>query len=173
MMLATERLILREPVDADAATLRDYYVRNRERFAPWEPERSGDVEEHARWIGAVQRDAERAGHAASFLGFAGDALATVVELTGFTRDVLPGAMLSYSVDGAYEARGYASESVSRVIRYAFDELGVVQLSAYYHPENARSERLLQRLGFRIVARTPVVPGMEALLRPNVLATLTR
>ena len=171
--LSTERLVLREPETDDALTLRDYYLRNRDRFEPWDPVRSPDVDDHARWIAEEREEARRLGHAGHVLAFDGDALVAVVGLTGRSMEDPPGAMLSYSVDGAYEGRGYAFEAVRRVIRYAFEELGIGVLSAHYHPENARSERLLKRLGFTIVARTPAVPGLEALLRPQVFARLEK
>lgn len=170
--LTTERLALRVPEAPDAAALRDYHVRNRERFAPWEPLFSDDVDEHARWIAAREAEARRAGYAASFLVFAGDVLAGQVNLIGFSSEPPPSAMLTYTIDGAFEGRGYAAEAVGRVVRYAFEQLALMRLWAHYHPANVRSERLLERLGFDVVARTPVIPGLEALMRPHVYARLS-
>jgi L-amino acid N-acyltransferase YncA len=62
--------------------------------------------------------------------------------------------------------------VRRVITYARAELGLHALIAYYHPDNRRSERLLERNGFRVISRSPVVPGFEHLMRPHVLAVLS-
>ena len=151
--------------------LLDYYRRNAERFAPWEPDRPDDTAFHAAWIAAHREEQRRSGHPQSFLAFAKDApdLVGVVSLDGFSAEEPPGAMLSYTVDGAYEGRGYASEAVGRVVRWAFEERGLGALTAYFHPDNARSGKLLERLGFAIVARTPVVPGFERLMRPQVIA----
>ena len=80
-------------------------------------------------------------------------------------------MVSYTVDGAYEGRGYASEAVAAVIAYARDVLGLVRLTAYYEPANVRSERLLLRNGFSVIAQTPVVPGFERLMRVQNIAAL--
>jgi [ribosomal protein S5]-alanine N-acetyltransferase len=171
--VTTERLILREPENSDAETLRDYYRRNAERFAPWEPVRPDDLQFHAQWIEAKRAESRRSGQAGVFVAYAKDKpdLVAVVTLEGFTSEDPPGAMLSYTVDGAYEGRGYASEAVERVVRYAFEELGLGALSAYYHPDNARSAKLLERLGFTIVGRTPVIPGFERFMRPQVVAML--
>ena len=172
-MMTTDRLELREPGTADAELLRDYYRRNAERFAPWEPHRPDDLAFHARWIADARARPDRADRPAAFLAFRKEVadLVAVVTLDGFSSEDPPSAMLAYSVDGAYERQGYASEAVARVIRYAFEALGLSSLSAYYHPDNARSAKLLERLGFAIVGRTPVVPGLEALMRPQVMATL--
>jgi len=171
--VTTDRLTLREPEESDAETLRDYYRRNAERFAPWDPPRPDDLAFHAQWIEDKREERRRSGWASVFLAYAKDApdLVSVVALDGFTSEGLRSAMLSYSVDASYEGRGYAGEAVGRVIRYAFDELGLGTLSAYYHPDNERSAKLLERLGFRIVGRSPEIAGFEHLIRPQVLATL--
>ena len=169
--METDRLTLRAPEERDAETLRDYYRRNAERFAPWEPERPDDGAFHAAWIAAQREEERRSGHPPTFLAFAKGTpdLVGIVSLDGFSTEDPPGAMLSYTVDGAYEGRGYASEAVGRIVRWAFEERGLTALTAYFHPDNARSGNLLERLGFTIVARTPVVPGFEHLMRPQVVA----
>jgi len=168
-----DRLILREPELGDAETLRDYYRRNAVRFAPWEPPRSEHLPEHRAWIEA--RRAARLGDAATaFLAFdaAGGELAGVVTLSGFSEQPR-GSSIEYTIDGAFEGRGFAYEAVTRVVDYAFETLRFEIVTAYRHPENERSGRLLERAGFSVVARTPVVPGLEHLMRPQVIAARRR
>ncbi len=173
--LQTPRLVLREPEDGDAAVLLAYHMRNEPRFAPWEPKRGTEVAQHLQWI-AWRRAEGEADRARTFLTFdrsAPQVLVGSVNLDAVTRGPESSAMLSYSVDGAYEGRGFAREAVAATIAYAFDELRLGSLSATYDPANARSGGLLARLGFRIVAQSAVVPGMERLMRAQVLAMLTR
>ena len=173
--LQTERLVLRAPNVEDAPALRAYFVRNEERFAPWEPKRGTDVAQHEQWIRWRQTEAQ-AGRARSFVAFERDDASALVgsfNLDAITSVPASSAMLSYSVDGAYEGRGFAREAVAATIAYAFDQLALESLSATYDPANARSGGLLARLGFRIVAQTPAVPGMERLMRAQVLAMLGR
>jgi [ribosomal protein S5]-alanine N-acetyltransferase len=169
--LTTPRLVLRAPVAADAALLCAYHARNEARFAPWEPQRGREVADHLAWI--VWRQAEhQAGRAASFLAFdreAGDALVAEVNLDAITHAPDSTAMLSYTVDGAYEGKGYAREAVGATIAYAYETLDLRNLSATYDPANARSGGLLRRLGFVVIAQTPVIPGMERHMRAQVLA----
>jgi len=169
--METDRLRLREPDDRDADALRTYYARNAERFAPWEPERPDDVDAHRAWIADV-RAHRRDGKPATLLAFDREdgALVGIVDLHGFSHDGAS-AMIAYTVDGAYEGRGFASEAVGAVIAYAAHELRVRQLTAYYDPANARSERLLQRAGFTVVMQTPVVPGFERFMRAQNVAVL--
>jgi 8-oxo-dGTP diphosphatase len=172
MELTTERLRLREPDDRDAETLRDYFRRNDARFAPWDQSRPDDLQSHARWIAEKRDERRSAGHAV-FLAFghAAPDLIAVVALDVLTIEGPRAAALSYTVDELYEGRGYASEAAGRVARYAFAERGFDELLAYYHPDNVRSAKLLEHLRFTIVARTPVPPGLESLMRPRVVAVL--
>ena len=166
-MIETARLVLREPDARDLDALRAYHARNAERFARWDPVPGDDPDVHASWIAARRFEGGRE-KPTSFLAFArgSDAVVALVSLTSFNAHP-PSASLSYSVDGALEGRGYAFEAVGGVVTYAFDALGLASVNAQYDPANERSARLLQRLGFRIVGITPVVPGMERFMRTLV------
>ncbi len=168
--------MLREPLLTDAATLLAYCARNAERFAPWELKRPEVLAEQLRWI-AWRREQSAAGRGRSFLAFdraAPETLAGVVNLDAITPGPEPSAMLSYSVDGAYEGRGYASEAVAAAIAHAFDELELLRVLAHYDPANARSGALLRRHGFVIEAVAPEVPpALRGLMRPQVVVALTR
>ncbi len=168
-------MLLREPSDDDAPALLAYHMRNEPRFARWEPKRGTEVAQHLQWIEWRRIEGE-AGRARTFLACdRADPAVLVgsVNLDGVSRGAGSSAMLSYSVDGKYEGQGYAREAVAATIAYAFDEFGLDSLSATYDPANARSGGLLARLGFRIVAQTAAVPGMERLMRAQVLAMLAR
>jgi ribosomal-protein-alanine N-acetyltransferase len=173
--LETERLVLREPAEGDAPVLLAYHLRNDARFAPWEPKRGTEVAQHLQWI-RWRRTETGAGKALTFLAFdraAPGTLAGVVNLDGFSAEPERSAMLSYSVDGAYEGKGYAREACQAMIEYAFETLGLQGLTATYDVANARSGGLLARLGFTVIASTPVIPGMERLMRAQSLAALSR
>jgi ribosomal-protein-alanine N-acetyltransferase len=169
----TQRLALREPEDGDLEVLRDYHRRNAERFARFDAVPGDDPVTHREWIRGQHR-ARWDGQPVAFLAFdrAGAALAGLVAYSGFGYDP-PSAMLNYSVDGAYEGQGYAFEMTARAVRYAFEELGLDSVMAQVLVGNERSLRLLDRLGFVVVARSPEVPGLEQLLRPHVVAVLDR
>jgi len=171
--IETDRLRLREPDAGDVELLRDYYRRNDVRFEPWGEGRRDLVEEHHAWVAGRQAE-RRNGAPTTFLAFDRETGATVavVMLTGFSF-VPPGAMVSYSVDGGYEGAGFASEAVRAVVEYAFRALEVTTITAHYDPDNVRSERLLQRLGFREVARMGPIPLPHLRPRGQVVAVLER
>lgn len=58
------------------------------------------------------------------------------------------AELSFWIGAAHEGRGYVREAGERLIRYAFDELGLNRVCAFHMRRNAGSERVLERLGFQ-------------------------
>ncbi|MDQ6941032.1 MAG: GNAT family N-acetyltransferase [Candidatus Eremiobacteraeota bacterium] len=173
--LETERLVLREAVAADAPVLLAYHMRNAERFARWDPKRGTEVAQHLQWI-VWRRSETDAGNAQTLLAFdraAPEALVAVVNLDGFSREPKRTALLSYTVDGAYEGKGYAREACEAMIAFAFETLDLEGLNASYDVANARSGGLLARLGFTVIASTPVVPGMERLMRAQSFAMLAR
>ncbi len=173
--LETERLHLREPLESDAAQLLEYHLRNAERFDRWEPKRGTDVAQHRQWI-EWRRSESAAGRGITFFAFDRETRATLIglaSLDAISREPARTAMLSYSVDGPYEGKGYARETVAATIAYAFGPLDLHHLSATYDPANERSGGLLARMGFVVIARTPVIPGMERHMRAQVLAALNR
>ena len=127
------------------------------------------------WI-ARRGEEEAAGRALTRLVFAPADDATVrgvVTLDGISREPEPLALIAYTIDGAWEGRGLASEAVAAVVAHAFDALALRRLVAHYHPDNARSGALLARLGFTIeAALIDVPPALRALVRPQVTAVLT-
>ena len=147
--LDTDRLVLREPEETDAFALLLYYRENEERFAPFEPDFVDDVEHYRRWVG-WRRAESAAGTGRGFLAVDQAeplALVAVVNIYRIIPGPPPSAVLGYSVDGAYEGRGYMREAAGAVTAYAFRELGLQRIEADYDPKNARSGALLERLGF--------------------------
>lgn len=65
--------------------------------------------------------------------------------------------IGYIVDPAHCRRGVATEAVSAMIRFCFQDLGLHRLQAFIHPDNAPSLKLIEKLGFR----------REGLLRENL------
>jgi RimJ/RimL family protein N-acetyltransferase len=58
------------------------------------------------------------------------------------------AEIGFTLSREHQGKGYAFEAVSRLLDYAFDELGLHRIVAIADQENARSVALLERLGMR-------------------------
>ncbi len=61
------------------------------------------------------------------------------------------AEIGYWVGEQYQGRGYATEACEKLIKRAFDQLGVEEIYATYKKENSASKRVLEKLGFRYYA----------------------
>ncbi len=64
------------------------------------------------------------------------------------REELDGPDLGYAFLPRYRGRGVAQEAAAAVAEWAAESLGVSRLYAVVDPENTRSVRLLEGLGFR-------------------------
>jgi [ribosomal protein S5]-alanine N-acetyltransferase len=78
------------------------------------------------------------------------AVAEVVGTCNFTqiaKGPFRACVLGYQVARRHEGRGLMHEALTAAIDYAFLELRLHRIMANYRPENARSARVLERLGF--------------------------
>ncbi|OOW86611.1 alanine acetyltransferase [Xanthomonas campestris pv. vitiswoodrowii] len=76
----------------------------------------------------------------------------VIGTTGFTqiqRGAFQACHMGYGLDAAQQGRGLIQWAATQGIAFAFGPLGLHRVMAQYVPENLRSARVLQRLGFQI------------------------
>ena len=74
----------------------------------------------------------------------------VVGTSSFTqiaRGPFRACVLGYQLSRRHEGRGLMQEALRATIAHAFSELRLHRIMANYRPENARSAKLLERLGF--------------------------
>jgi RimJ/RimL family protein N-acetyltransferase len=75
---------------------------------------------------------------------AGDAVLGTCDI----RLPMPGVgEIGYLLDPPARGRGAMTRAVRLMVAWAFAELGLVRVQAFVSPDNARSKRLLERLGF--------------------------
>lgn len=152
--LTAQRLRL-EPAHPELAKeLRDYYRRNRDFLAPWEP-----LREERFFSTEGQREIlEGQLHAADTLVFwirllSASAEAETGPLIGFVkfsniiRGPLQSCFLSYALDAEHIKRGLMSEALERAIKYLFDFEQMHRIEANILPENEASLRTVSGLGF--------------------------
>jgi [ribosomal protein S5]-alanine N-acetyltransferase len=130
-----------------------YYQRNEEHLRPWEPSRTPEFLTIPWWEQQLDNNlaeyqADRAVRLAILsnghpqLGVVG-----VANLSSIVRGPFQACFLGYGLDASLEGGGYMFEALARLLDFAFDELGLHRVMANYRPENERSGRLLERLGF--------------------------
>ena len=134
----------------------DFASRNRAHLSPWEPLRSPDYwslqywqrqlesshDEIRRGVGLRTVFVEREAPDGAIIG--------VANLSQICRGAFLSSMLGYSIDADHQGHGLMQEALRALIGFAFDGivgLGLHRIQANYRPENARSKRLLDALGF--------------------------
>ncbi|MFF2908006.1 GNAT family N-acetyltransferase [Paenibacillus sp. NPDC057934] len=145
------QVYVRFPEEADAAELAALYKRNREffeEFSPSIPEEfyteeyqlekiiktKADRDEDQRYDFLVcHREDDR------IIGSAG--------LTFVLRSSLQSCMIGYNLDRDYNGKGYMTEAVKQVVRYAFEELKFHRITGEASPRNPGSIRVLENAGF--------------------------
>ncbi len=175
--LRTERLWLRasNPALADAAC--DYYRRNREPHARWNPPQPASMftAEGQRERLAASADAIAAGTLIGwwlFLPDAPDRALGQIHLSQMARAPFCNAMLGYSIDAANEGQGLMREALAAVLADAFNErVGLRRVQANVRPENTRSLALLDRLGFEREGLAREYLFIDGAWRDHVLTAL--
>src|SRR5512141_876389 len=84
------------------------------------------------------------------------------------RDVLADVDVGFALQPAYWQGGYAFEAASAVLRHGCEVLGLERIVAITSPDNERSVKLLERLGFGF-ERMLSLPGSDETLRLHAMA----
>ena len=79
------------------------------------------------------------------------------------REGLDNVDIGYALLPQYWSQGYASESVSAVLAYARNTLGIRRILGITTPDNASSIRVLEKAGFTF-GRMVTLPGEETELK---------
>lgn len=93
-------------------------------------------------------------------------------LSQISRGILQACFLGYDLDSEQQGRGYMNEALGAVVEYAFTTLKLHRIMANHLPENKKSARVLERLGFSIegLAKDYLLIGGQC--RDHLLMSLT-
>lgn len=145
--LQTERLVLRPLTEADIDDVFAYC--SDPAIGPdagWAPHRT---REDARFF--VEEIASAPHVFGIFERFEGGACGPCIGSIGLIRDPqrrnVDCLMLGYALAKRAWGRGYVTEAAREMIRYGFDELGLLLVSCTCYPFNDRSRRVIEKCGF--------------------------
>jgi [ribosomal protein S5]-alanine N-acetyltransferase len=93
-------------------------------------------------------------------------MAGVVNINSIIRRRFQNGSLAYAAFAPTAGRGYLSEGVGLVLRYAFEQLRLHRLEAQIQPGNRASVRLVQRLGFRNEGLSPQILFIDGAWRDH-------
>jgi RimJ/RimL family protein N-acetyltransferase len=99
---------------------------------------------------------------ATFAGFIG------LSIPAFEAHFTPCVEIGWRLAARHQGRGYATEGARGVLAFGFDELALAEIVSFTVPANARSRRVMEKLGMRHGASEdfdhPLLPEGHALRR---------
>ena len=168
--LKTKRLILRPPGPADAPALQSYLIDRRvaettARIPHPYPE-GGALE----WIARVESE-WATGVAVAFV----ICLRNTGELVGcisLFRGEDPGLEAGYWIGVPHWKRGYATEALHRLLRYAFNQLACPRVGAKHFAHNPASGRVMEKAGLPFERIIPGGSSREGVIYDSVRHGIT-
>jgi ribosomal-protein-alanine N-acetyltransferase len=153
--IETERLVLRLARPSMAASqLRFMAANHAGHLDRWSPRPSPDFFTELFWRDRLAQAMEDyiGGRAARFVlqarGTGEDGpIVGHVNYTNIVRGVFLACHLGYQIARDAEGRGLMAEALRAANRWVFTELRLHRIMANHHPDNVRSARVLERLGF--------------------------
>lgn len=175
--LSTQRLQVRMGVQSDVAAVLAYLRGNQARLQPLEPDRPTNFCTVPYWQDALQKSQQEFSADAALRLFVfpqqSKQVIGMIHFSQMFRGSFQACTLGYSLDLEWEGQGIMFEALQAALDYVFEELGFHRVMANYLPENARSGRLLQRLGFVVEGRASQYLHIGGQWRDHVLTALTR
>lgn len=155
--LSGPRLTLKMSGPEDAPLYLDYYQKNKEFLAPFEPAKdesfyslSGQEKElrlrHSDFL---------SGRSLTFGIFCQEELMGKIRLSNLVRGSFQSASLGYGLSKDHCGQGYMTEAVALICDYALKDLGLHRLEAATLTDNIASQKVLEANGF---TRLCLVPG---------------
>lgn len=134
----------------DAEALLGLRIKNRAFLMPFEPHRATNVYTLSaqRQQIAADEDGFSTGRRFAFGIYLHEQLVGRVSLDNVVRGAWQNATLGYFVDNEHNGKGIATEAVRRTVSYGFEEATLHRVQAGVMPRNARSIRVLEKVGFR-------------------------
>ena len=148
----TENLIVSVLTPDDYELLAKYERDNRSYLSQWEPIRSAEyfsLEETQKRLKLNFQDF-KLGSSISLVGF-DKSKSEIIGLCSFSNivhGVFQACNLGYSISAKKQGKGLMFEMLHASIQYVFTEYNLHRIMANYIPSNTRSEKLLDRLGFK-------------------------
>ena len=178
------RLVAGDPGLAPAVF--EFQHRNRQHFAPWDPPTADSfytVEAQAARVAAGLAafqndaayrywviDATRSGGAR--LPSSDVQVIGSVHFSQVSRGAFQSAMLGYALDEAHVGQGLMTEAITAGLEEMFSpRVNLHRVQAAHRPENLRSGRVLERLGFRREGVAPEYLYIDGAWRDHVVTSL--
>jgi len=81
----------------------------------------------------------------------------------YDRDGLEGVDIGFAFLPKYEKKGYAFEAANKMKEVAFSEFGLKEINAITEKDNLSSQKLIEKLGMKLIGTTKLPDESEELL----------
>ncbi|HET8729451.1 MAG TPA: GNAT family N-acetyltransferase [Alphaproteobacteria bacterium] len=152
-MLAGRRIRVTLARDADAMALLSFHRRNRDHLRRWSPpvpDAFYTISYWSQWAAQTRLlyDHEQAVRLVfRLIGAPEGIVIGQINFSNIVRGPFQAAYLGYQIDAEHEGLGLMSEALRLAVDFMFGPFGLHRIMANYIPDNERSARLLERLGF--------------------------
>lgn len=153
LRLEREKTAIRPFARGDLDGLLALRLSNRDFMGPYEADRSDAFFTRAGQAREIALDTEAwaagAGYAFAVVDrFDDDRLIGRIALSNVVRGPWQNATMGYWVDLEANGRGHATNAVHSTCRFAFEHAGLHRVQPAIMPRNARSRRVVEKVGFR-------------------------
>lgn len=148
----TKRLILRIIEPGEAADVLDFYLRDKELFEKYEPERIAGFYTLKRQEQIINFELTSALRGSLFRYYvyrkqARNQIIGTICFHHIQGGYSSSCEIGYKFSSAHQHRGYATEALVAVTQAIFSEMKLHRITAFALPDNVASARLLARAGF--------------------------
>jgi len=152
LRIQTQNLILRLPELTDVPEILRYFKENESHLSAFDPKKPDGFYTESFWQTKILKHHE-AFHADQsvrlylFNSKNNTEILGTLEFSQIVRGPFQACYLGYGIAKKYEGKGLMYEGIKAAIDYAFGDLNLHRIMANHLPDNHRSAKLLQRLGF--------------------------
>jgi len=175
--ISSTRLSLRLGTKKDVPEIINFFYRNQEYLAPWQPLWHSTFLTQEFWQQQVEENIKefqgdrslklfifKTTHPTEIIG--------QVNFNNFVRGAAQFCYLGYSLAEIEQGKGYMAEALQAAINYVFKELNMHRVMANYIPQNHRSGNVLKKLGFVVEGYARKYLLINGQWQDHILTSLT-
>lgn len=150
--LKGKNIMLRNLTPGNAEEMLEYYKKNKNYLAPFEPDKDSDfytIETQRKLLSKSYREFLN-GTSIDLGIFKDERLIGKIKLSRILYGALRTGVLGYSIDEQEQGNGYMQESVRLLLKYAFNECGLHRIEASALISNKKSKSVLMKCGFKLI-----------------------
>lgn len=176
LFLSSPRLLLKLATKQDVPEIINYFYKNQDYLAPWQPLWHSNFLTQEFWQQQVEENLKEFQSDRSLKLFIFKAQSTEiigqVNFNNFVRGAAQFCYLGYSLAEIEQGKGYMAEALQATIKYVFQELNMHRVMANYLPQNPRSSNVLKKLGFVVEGYARGYLFINGQWQDHILTSLT-